>query len=54
MHDYVLTNAILAHISNKFDDKIMEATEKLKKLDNIHEQRTNEKEKLSKTESTIA
>jgi len=49
MHDYVLTSVILASAANQFDDQIMDATKKLKELDNIHEQRTIEKEKLDRS-----
>lgn len=49
MHDYVLTSVILTSASNQFDDQIMDATKKLKELDNIHEQRTIEKEKLDRS-----
>lgn len=49
MHDYVLTSAILASAANQFDSQIMDATKKLKELDNIHEQRTIEKEKLDRS-----
>lgn len=49
MHDYVLTSVILASAANQFDDQIMNATKKLKELDNIHEQRTVEKEKLDRS-----
>lgn len=49
MHDYVLTNAMLASLANQFDTQIMDATKKLKELDNIHEKRTTEKEKLDRS-----
>ena len=49
MHDYVLTSAILASAADKFDNQIMNATKKLKELDNIHEERTVEKEKLDRS-----
>ena len=49
MHDYVLTSAILASATDKFDSQIMTATQKLKELDKIHELRTMEKEKLDRS-----
>lgn len=49
MHDYVLTSAILASATDQFDAQIMDATQKLKELDKIHEQRTVEKEKLDRS-----
>ena len=49
MHDYVLTSIILSAAADKFDDQIMDATQKLKELDTIHEQRTIEKEKLDRS-----
>lgn len=49
MHDYVLTSAILAAATEKFDSQIMDATQKLKELDKIREQRTIEKEKLDRS-----
>lgn len=49
MHDYVLTNTILASAANQFDVQIMDATKKLRELDTIHEQRTIEKEKLDRS-----
>lgn len=49
MHDYVLTSVILASAANQFDSQIMDATKKLKELDDIHEQRTIEKEKLDRS-----
>jgi len=49
MHDYVLTSAILSCAANQFDDQIMDATKKLKSLDEIHEKRVIEKEKLDRS-----
>ncbi len=49
MHDYVLTSVMLSAVSEKFDDQIMDATQKLKELDKIHESRTIEKEKLDRS-----
>lgn len=49
MHDYVLTSAVLASATDQFDSQIMDATQKLKELDKIHESRTNEKEKLDRS-----
>ena len=49
MHEYVLTSAILAFATDKFDSQIMDATQKLKELDKIHEQRVIEKEKLDRS-----
>ena len=34
MHDYVLTSAILAVATDQFDSQIMDATQKLKELEN--------------------
>ena len=49
MHEYVLTSAILASATDKFDSQIMDATQKLKELNKIHEQRVIEKEKLDRS-----
>ncbi len=49
MHDYVLTSAVLAAATDKFDNQIMDATKKLQELDKIHEQRVIEKEKLDRS-----
>ena len=49
MHDYVLTSVMLSAVSEKFDNQIMDATQKLKELDKIHETRTIEKEKLDRS-----
>lgn len=49
MHDYVLTSVLLSSLSDKFDNQIMDATQKLKTLDKIHDERTNEKEKLDRS-----
>jgi len=49
MHDYVLTSVLLSAASDKFDDQIMDATQKLKALDKIHDERTVEKEKLDRS-----
>ena len=49
MHDYVLTSVLLSTASDKFDEQITEATQKLKELDRIHDERTTEKEKLDRS-----
>ena len=49
MHDYVLTSVLLSNASAQFDSQIMEATQKLKELDKIHDERTIEKEKLDRS-----
>lgn len=49
MHDYVLTSAVLASASDRFDSQIMDATQKLKELDKIHDERVLEKEKLDRS-----
>ena len=49
MHDYVLTSAILASATDQFDIQIMDATQKLKELDKIREERTIEKERLDRS-----
>ena len=49
MHEYVLTSVMLSAMSEKFDDQIMDATQKLKELDKIHDQRIVEKEKLDRS-----
>lgn len=49
MHEYVLTSVILSSAADKFDNQIMDATQKLKDLDKIREERTIEKEKLDRS-----
>ena len=49
MHDYVLTSVLLSAAADRFDAQIMDATQKLNKLDKIHETRTVEKEKLDRS-----
>ena len=49
MHDYVLTSVLLSSASDKFDAQITDATQKLKELDKIHDERTTEKEKLDRS-----
>ena len=49
MHDYVLTSVMLSAASDKFDSQIIDATQKLKELDKIHESRIIEKEKLDRS-----
>lgn len=49
MHDYVLTSVVLAAASDKFDEQIMDATQKLKQLDKIYDERVVEKEKLDRS-----
>lgn len=49
MHDYVLTSVLLSTASDKFDEQITDATQKLKELDKIHDERTTEKEKLDRS-----
>lgn len=49
MHDYVLTSVILSSAADQFNNKIMDATKKLKELEVIHDKRTIEKEKLDRS-----
>ena len=49
MHDFVLTSAILAGMSDSFDEQIQEASRKIAELDKIREMRAIEKEKLDRT-----
>lgn len=49
MHDYVLTSVVLSSAADQFDAKIMDASKKLKELDEIHEKRLIEKEKLDRS-----
>lgn len=49
MHEYVLTSVVLAAASDKFDEQIMDATQKLKELDKILDERVIEKEKLDRS-----
>ena len=49
MHDYVLTAAMLSAAADKFDEQIMDATDKLNKLDKIRDERAIEKEKLDRS-----
>ena len=49
MHDYVLTSVILSSAADQFDVQIVDATNKLKQLDNIYDKRTIEKEKLDRS-----
>ncbi|MBR3510827.1 MAG: peptidoglycan DD-metalloendopeptidase family protein [Alphaproteobacteria bacterium] len=49
MHEYVLSSVILSAAADQFDEQIMDATEKLKKLDKIRDARSIEKEKLDRS-----
>lgn len=49
MHDYVLTSVILAAAADTFDMRIMDATKKMKELDDIINARATEKEKLDRS-----
>jgi septal ring factor EnvC (AmiA/AmiB activator) len=49
MHDYVLTSSVLSATTDKFDSLITDASQKLKELDKIREERTIEKEKLDRS-----
>lgn len=49
MHDYVLTSAILSSAAEQFDFQIMDATQKIKELDEIRNKRAIEKEKLDRS-----
>ena len=49
MHEYVLTAALLNTMTEKFNEQIMDATEKLNKLDKIRDERSVEKEKLDRS-----
>lgn len=54
MREYVLTSAVLSGAANSFDAEIQEATEKIKELEKIREQRAIEKEKLDRTAKKYA
>ena len=49
MHDFVLTAAILAGMSDSFDEQIIDAGKKIAELDKILNERAIEKEKLDRT-----
>ena len=49
MHDFVLTNAILAGMSDGFDEQIRDAGAKIAELDKVIQSRAIEKEKLDRT-----
>ena len=54
MHDYVLTSVVLSAAADQFDSQIMFATKKLNELNEIHEQRIIEKEKLDRSAKKYA
>lgn len=54
MRDYVLTSAILSGAADNFDAEIQSATEKIRELEKIREQRAIEKEKLDRTAKRYA
>ena len=49
MHEYVLTSALLSSAAEHFDNQIMDATQKIKELDKIRNERAIEKEKLDRS-----
>ncbi len=49
MHDYIITSALLSSAAEQFDNQITDATNKIKELDKIREQRAIEKEKLDRS-----
>ena len=49
MHEYVLTSALLSSAAEHFDTQIMDATQKIKELDKIRNERAIEKEKLDRS-----
>ncbi|MBO7656527.1 MAG: peptidoglycan DD-metalloendopeptidase family protein [Alphaproteobacteria bacterium] len=49
MHEFVLTSAVLAGMSDSFDEQIVDAGEKIAELDKILNERAIEKEKLDRT-----
>ncbi len=49
MHDYILTSVLLTSAADKFDNQIMDATNKIKELDKIRSARIIEKEKLDRS-----
>lgn len=54
MREYVLTSAILAGASDRFDSEIDTATKQIKELEEIRHQRAIEKEKLDRTAEKYA
>ncbi|MBQ6736393.1 MAG: peptidoglycan DD-metalloendopeptidase family protein [Alphaproteobacteria bacterium] len=49
MHEFVLTNAVLAGMADGFDEQIIDAGQKIAELDKIRDARAIEKEKLDRT-----
>ena len=49
MHEFVLTSAVLAGMSDAFDEQIADAGKKIAELDKIRDARAVEKEKLDRT-----
>ncbi len=54
MHEYVLTSAILSGTADTFDNEIQRATEQIRELEKIREERAIEKEKLDRTAKRYA
>lgn len=54
MREYVLTSAILSGAADNFDAEIKKATEQIKQLEKVREQRAIEKEKLDRTAKRYA
>lgn len=54
MREYVLTSAILSEAAESFDEEIQTATEQIKELAKIREERAVEKEKLDRTAKRYA
>ena len=54
MRDYVLTSAVLSGAAQQFDSEIQIATEQIKKLGKIRDDRAIEKEKLDRTAERYA
>ncbi len=54
MHNFVLTAAVLAGMSDGFDEQIRDASQKIAELDKIRDARAVEKEKLDRTAKKYA
>jgi septal ring factor EnvC (AmiA/AmiB activator) len=49
MHDYIITSVLLSSAAEKFNDQIVDATNKINELDKIRNERAIEKEKLDRS-----
>ena len=54
MREYILTSAVLAAASQKFDAEIQQATAQIEELQKVRADRANQKEKLDKTAQKYA